>query len=316
MVFNSLTFVVFFGIVLMLHRLPVGWTTRKIQLLVASYLFYAAYNPPSVLLLWISTVTDWYAARWIRKAEKPSARRFFLILSLSANLGLLGVFKYGGFLLENFVWLMSLLNVEFEPQKPNIVLPVGISFYTFQSLSYTLAVYRKKLEPWPSFLDFAMFVTFFPQLVAGPIVRAADFLPQCTKLRQATFRQIAWGLSLLVSGLFQKVVLADALLALVGDRVFDSAVEAGTVDAWIGILAFSSQIFFDFNGYSSCAIGSALCLGFVLPDNFRFPYGAIGFRDFWRRWHISLSTWLKDYVYVSLGGHTRKGARGRWRTSY
>jgi alginate O-acetyltransferase complex protein AlgI len=308
MVFNSLTFIVFFATVLMLHRLPLPWSIKKAQLLLASYLFYAAWNPPFVMLLWISTLTDWFAAKAMYRARKTALKRFFLVLSLVVNLGLLGYFKYGGFILQNFIWLMGELNIAFEPLKPDVVLPVGISFYTFQSLSYTLDVYRGKLEPWPSFLDFAMFVTFFPQLVAGPIVRAADFLPQCREPRSATDRQTAWGLCLLASGLFQKIILADGLLAPVGDRVYASAAQAGTLDAWIGTLAFSGQIFFDFNGYSSCAIGAALCLGFILPDNFRYPYGAVGFRDFWRRWHISLSTWLKDYLYISLGGN-RKGHR-------
>ena len=306
MVFNSLTFVVFFAVVLVLHRLPVGWRWKKTQLLLASYVFYAAWNPPFVFLLWISTLTDWFAARAIHRADGKTAKRFFLIVSLGVNLGLLGFFKYAGFLLQNFVWLADQLGIAFQPLKPDVVLPVGISFYTFQSLSYTLDVHRGELDPWPSFLDFAMFVTFFPQLVAGPIVRAADFLPQCPEPRQANARQTAWGLSLLTWGLFQKIILADTLLAPVGDRVYARAADAGALDAWIGTLAFSGQIFFDFNGYSVCAIGCAMCLGFVLPDNFRFPYGAVGFRDFWRRWHISLSTWLRDYLYVSLGGN-RKG---------
>jgi len=274
-----------------------------------SYVFYAAWNPPFVVLLWTSTLVDWFAGLKIHQSRRPARKRLYLILSLSVNLGLLGYFKYGSFILENFIFFLEQADIRFQPLTPDVVLPVGISFYTFQSLSYTLDIYRERIEPWPSFLDFAMFVTFFPQLVAGPIVRAAEFLPQCKTPRSASSRQLGWGLALLTSGLFQKIILADALLAPVGDKVFGAAEKAGRWDAWLGTLAFSGQIYFDFAGYSTCAIGAAMCLGFVLPDNFRFPYGAVGFRDFWQRWHISLSTWLRDYLYISLGGN-RKG-RGR-----
>jgi D-alanyl-lipoteichoic acid acyltransferase DltB (MBOAT superfamily) len=165
------------------------------------------------------------------------------------------------------------------------------------------------MKPWRSFLDFALFVSFFPQLVAGPIVRARDFLPQCSEPRRATSRQLAWGMTLLVMGMFMKIVLADACLARVADRAFGAPAQVGTVDAWLGTFAFSCQIFYDFAGYSTCAIGVALCLGFKLPDNFRAPFAAVGFSDFWRRWHISLSTWLRDYVYIPLGGNRLGRAR-------
>jgi len=307
--FNSLVFLVFLASVLLLHSLPFPWKLRKLNLLLASYLFYSAWNPPFVLLLWISTGVDWLAARRIAGTERPGLRRGWLLFSLSTNLGLLGAFKYGDFLVGNFSALLRLVGVEFQPATPDLILPVGISFYTFQSLSYTLDVYRKQTRPWSSFLDFALYVSFFPQLVAGPIVRAPDFLPQCSRPRRASSRQLGWGLSLLIIGLTEKVVLADALLAPVADKVYRAPEAAGFVSSWIGTLAFSGQIFFDFSGYSTCAIGVALCLGFALPDNFRFPYGATGFSDFWQRWHISLSTWLRDYVYISMGGNRRGIAR-------
>ncbi len=306
MVFNSLTFIVFFAIVLCVHHLHVPWTVKKTHLWIASYVFYAAWNPPFVVLLWISTVADWFIGKAIWKTKKLTHKRLLLTLSLFVNLGLLGYFKYGEFLLNNFIALLETFKIEFQPAAPDVVLPVGISFYTFQSLSYTLDIYRDDLEPWRSFSDFALFVTFFPQLVAGPIVRAVDFLPQLEKPRQADARQFGWGLYLLTFGLFQKVILADSLMAPIADKVFARSGDAVFADAWMGTLAFSGQIFFDFAGYSNCAIGAALCLGFVIPDNFKFPYAAIGFADFWRRWHISLSTWLRDYLYVSLGGN-RKG---------
>jgi alginate O-acetyltransferase complex protein AlgI len=194
MLFNSLTFIVFFTIVLFLHNLPFSWRVKKRNLWMASYLFYAAWNPPFVLLLWISTLTDWVAAKRIARARRLSHRRFFLIISLCVNLGLLGYFKYGDFLLDNFILMMGMFDIHPRLAAPDVVLPVGISFYTFQSLSYTFDIYREKIEPWDSFSDFAMFVTFFPQLVAGPIVRAADFLPQCETPKKASARQISWAL--------------------------------------------------------------------------------------------------------------------------
>ena len=307
MKFNSLTFLVFFAVVLALHNLPFRWRTKKFNLLIASYLFYAAWNPPFVILLWISTVADWFVAKRLSVTERPRARTALLLVSLAVNLGMLGFFKYSGFLLANFTALLTCVGVVYRPPSFSIVLPVGISFYTFQTLSYTLDVYRRQARPWPSFLDYALFVTFFPQLVAGPIVRAVDFLPQCVEPRRATPRQLSWGLSLLALGLFQKRVLADYVMAPVADLIYDNAFTAGCSGAWLGTVAFSSQIFFDFAGYSTCAIGVAMCLGFALRDNCRFPYAAIGLSDFWRRWHTSLSSWLRDYVYIPLGGN-RKGA--------
>ena len=303
MLFNSFTFLVFFAAVLFFHRLPLPWAAKKANLLVASYLFYAAWNPPFVVLLWISTLTDWYAARGIARSATVSRRRALLVASLVVNLGLLGYFKYAGFLLENLVWVLRFAGIDFEPAAPDIILPLGISFYTFQTLSYSIAVYRRDAEPSKSFVDYALFVTFFPQLVAGPIVRSDVLLPQFATPRQADARQLGWGLVLFTFGIFQKTVLADALLAPTADLVYGAPSNAGALDAWIGTLAFSGQIFFDFAGYSSCAVGTACCLGFWVPDNFRYPYASLGFSDFWRRWHVSLSSWLRDYLYISLGGN-------------
>jgi len=303
MLFNSISFLVFFSIVLLLHYLPFSWKAKKFNLLIASYLFYAAWNPPFVLLIWISTAVDWFAASRMYRSRSSLERRVYLILSLFTNLGLLGFFKYGNFVLDNFVLIVQRFGFQYEPAAPNIILPVGISFYTFQTLSYTLDVYRGNTKPWRSFLDFALFVTFFPQLVAGPIVRAADFLPQCVKPHVASATQLSWGIVLLLVGLVQKVLIADTIMAPISDAVFNEAGSLEWHNAWAGTFAFSIQIFFDFAGYSTCAIGAALCLGFALPDNFRYPYAAIGFSDFWRRWHISLSSWLRDYVYISLGGN-------------
>jgi len=295
---------VFFLAVVILHYTIRSWQTQKRILLFASYIFYAAWNPPFVVLLWISTLVDWYVAKALDKEEKTGQRRILLTVSLLVNLGLLGFFKYGEFLLENFIGVLSLFGIDFQAATPSIILPVGISFYTFQTLSYTLDVFFRRAKPSKSFLDFALYVTFFPQLVAGPIVRSTDFLPQCEEPRRATRDQFGWGLYFITLGLFQKVVLADGMLSSASDTIFGhSEGSIFILDAWLGVLAFSAQIFCDFAGYSTCAIGVALCLGFVLPDNFRSPYAAIGFSDFWRRWHMTLSSWLKDYLYIALGGN-------------
>ena len=309
MVFNTLTFVVFFAIVVALHSLPFGWTTRKVNLLIASYIFYAAWNPPFILLLRISTVVDWYAAQGLVRAQRPSARRAWMLLSVVANLGMLLYFKYGTFLLNNFTALMASVGVDYHAPQTDIVLPVGISFYTFATMSYTLDVYLRRALPARNFLDYALFVTFFPHLVAGPIMRPTELVPQFETPRRASLQQLCFGLGLMTLGLFNKVVLADTFLSGAVERVFDRGKMPGMLDAWAGTLAFSGQIFCDFAGYSTTAIGAALCLGFNMPDNFRFPYAAVGFSDFWRRWHITLSSWLRDYLYIPLGGNRHGPAR-------
>jgi alginate O-acetyltransferase complex protein AlgI len=308
MLFNSYTFIVFFAIMLVLHNvIPFPWKVKKINLLLASYIFYAAWNPPFILLLWLSTVVDFFVGRSLYTQQNKHARRVLLVLSLIGNLGMLCFFKYGGFLLDNFVTLVGAIGIDYHPAKPNIILPAGISFYTFTTLCYTIDMYKKKSEPVKSLLDFSLFVTFFPHLVAGPIVRPPQLVPQFESPRIATQKQLLNGLFLVTLGLFMKVFLADGMLAASADSVFNARNALHPLDAWMGVLAFSGQIFFDFAGYSSCAIGVASCLGFILPENFLYPYAAIGFSDFWRRWHITLSAWLRDYLYIPLGGN-RKGA--------
>jgi alginate O-acetyltransferase complex protein AlgI len=309
MIFNSLVFVVFFAIVLILHSMPFPWKVKKVNLLIASYIFYAAWNPPFVILLWLSTVVDWFAARGLQQAEQPWKRRAWMLLSIVVSLGLLSYFKYGQFLVENFSHLVALAGFHYSPPKSSIVLPIGISFYTFATMSYTLDIYLRRAEPARSFLDYALFVTFFPHLVAGPIMRPTELVPQFEVPHKATPDQFRFGLALMTLGLFEKAVLADGFLGPVVDQVYSARVVPGFIDSWIGTLAFSGQIFCDFAGYSITAIGAALCLGFALSDNFRFPYAAIGFTDFWRRWHITLSAWLRDYLYIPLGGNRYGNAR-------
>ena len=237
-----------------------------------------------------------------------------MVTSVVVNLGMLGYFKYGEFLLANFVTLAGSLGVTYRPPEWNIILPVGISFYTFATLSYTLDVYLRRAKPAKHFLDYALFVTFFPHLVAGPIMRPTELVPQFAEPRRATAHQLHFGLALIILGLFQKVVLADGFLGPVVEKVYDAREGVPMMlDAWVATLAFSGQIFCDFAGYSTTAIGVALCLGFAMPDNFRFPYAAVGFSDFWRRWHISLSSWLRDYLYIPLGGNRHGPSANLWR---
>jgi len=312
MLFNSYTFLVFFAIVLILHNLPFSWKTKKINLLLASYVFYAAWNPPFILLLWLSTLVDFFVGRALYTQENKYKKKLLLVVSLIGNLGMLCYFKYGGFILENFTHLINSLGANFHPAKPNIILPAGISFYTFTTLCYTIDMYRKESKPVASILDFSLFVTFFPHLVAGPIVRPPQLVPQFLTPRKANSQQLMQGLFLLSLGLFMKVFLADGMLSGAANTVFGTTDPLKTIDAWMGVLAFSAQIFFDFAGYSSCAIGAALSLGFILPQNFLFPYAAVGFNDFWRRWHITLSSWLRDYLYIPLGGNRL----GKFRTYF
>ena len=305
MLFNSYTFIAFFIIILILHNLPFPWKVKKINLLLASYIFYAAWNPPFILLLWLSTVVDFFVGKALYRENNLAKKRMLLVLSLIGNLGMLCFFKYGAFLLENFTTMVNAVGIDFHPAKPSIILPAGISFYTFTTLCYTIDMYKKRSEPVKSMLDFSLFVTFFPHLVAGPIVRPPQLVPQFETPRIASKRQMTEGLFLMSVGLFMKVVLADSMLSASADAVFSTSGQLPALDAWMGVLAFSGQIFFDFAGYSTCAIGAAACLGFILPQNFLYPYAAIGFSDFWRRWHITLSAWLRDYLYIPLGGNKK-----------
>ena len=309
MLFNSLTFVVFFVVVVTLYWSIKSWQARKNLLVAASYIFYGAWNPPFAALLFGTTAMDFWLGRQMAKAKDQHARRRWLVASVCMNLSMLGFFKYGDFLLQNFQWLLARIGIVYQPPHLNILLPVGISFYTFHSLSYTLDIYRGVLRPTKSLRDFILAVSFFPQLVAGPIVRAGDFLPQLLHPPRLKNGQFLWGLALMTLGMFQKIVLADTMLSGPADRVFTYSGPLVALDAWAGVLAFAGQIFFDFAGYSLCAIGAALTLGFHLKDNFRFPYAAIGFSDFWRRWHISLSTFLRDYLYIPLGGNQVRPVR-------
>jgi alginate O-acetyltransferase complex protein AlgI len=286
-------------------------TTRNGFLLLASYAFYGFWDWRFLSLIWISTGVDYLVGRALRSTpmEQQRRRKRLLLASLVTNLGLLGFFKYCGFFVESAVDALAVLGLQIDAPSLRIVLPVGISFYTFQTLSYTIDVYRGRMEAVDDPVRFATYVAFFPQLVAGPIERARDLLPQFAKKTQLTAEALHTGFLLICWGLFKKVVIADNVGKL-SDAAFGLD-EATGLQALVGAWAFAVQIYCDFSGYTDIARGSARCLGFELSLNFDLPYFAQNPSDFWRRWHISLSSWLRDYLYVPLGGN-RKGDARTW----
>jgi D-alanyl-lipoteichoic acid acyltransferase DltB (MBOAT superfamily) len=310
MTFDSLTFVVFLALVFAVYWSIRSWTAKKALLLGASYLFYAAWNPFFVLLLVATTCFDWFAARWMDRVADPARRKLILAASITINLSALGFFKYAQFLADTAIELLRLVGVDFKPVSLGILLPIGISFYTFESLSYVIDVYRRRVPVSTSLLDYSMFVTFFPHLVAGPILRYGDFSPQCQVERRWTDAPVGRGMALLAYGLALKVLLADLVFAPVSDQVFANATQLGFADSWLGACAFSFQVYCDFAGYSLCAIGAALMFGFRFPMNFENPFASVGISELWTRWHISLATWIRDYVFVPLGGYRKGAARG------
>jgi len=299
MLFNTPKFFAFLATVLILfYAAPRSW--RKAILLAASYFFYMSWIPKFILLLLTLTGIDYTAARWIAQTRSPRSRKTALIISLSANLGLLGFFKYYNFFAANLAHLFDKPSSSFAL---NIILPLGISFHTFQSMSYVIDVYRGEQEPVINLIDYALFISFFPQLVAGPIVRAREFFGDLYNWRPPLSDEVLRGLLLLVLGLTKKMVLADQFAQVANSYFKDVTTHPGMLTAWSGTIAFGIQIYFDFSGYTDMAIGMAQLLGFHFPINFRRPYLASSITDFWRRWHISLSRWLRDYLYIPLGGN-------------
>ncbi|RMG29025.1 MAG: MBOAT family protein [Bacteroidetes bacterium] len=278
---------------------------RTIYVILFSLFFYYKCSGIYFYLLILSTLIDFYLGHRIYRAPTMLEKRMFLMMSLVANLGILAYFKYTGFFAETLNALMG-TSVEIW----DIFLPVGISFYTFQTMSYSIDIYRGKLTPSEDLLEFAFFVTFFPQLVAGPIVRAADFIPQIRQKINVSLDDLGKAFLLICSGLFKKAVISDYIGINFVDRVFENPTLYSGFENLLGIYGYALQIYCDFSGYSDIAIGLGLLLGFRLPENFRSPYQAASIREFWRRWHISLSSWLRDYLYISLGGNRR----GKWRT--
>ncbi|MBN1622148.1 MAG: MBOAT family protein [Endomicrobiales bacterium] len=272
------------------------------MLLVASYIFYGAWNWKFLSLILISTILDYFCGIIIYESNDVRRRKLFLFFSVAGNITILGFFKYFNFFVSNLQTLLNTFSISLQPHFIHIILPVGISFYTFQTMSYTIDIYYKKLEPTRKFFDFALFVAFFPQLVAGPIERAKNLLPQILAPRKLTLDKFREGIHLIFWGLFQKMFIADNLAKLV-DPVFASGPPYIGTKVLLALYAFAFQIFCDFAGYSNIARGLAKCMGIELMVNFNLPYFATNPSDFWNRWHISLSSWLRDYLYIPLGGN-------------
>jgi len=304
MLFNSFEFAVFLGIVLSLYVLC-NHRKQNLILLISSYVFYAWWDWRFLSLIMLSTIVDYFIGLKLHQSTDQKIRKRLVASSVTFNLGLLGVFKYYDFFAGSFVDALALGGIQVQPILLNIILPVGISFYTFQTISYSIDIYRKEVTPTRNFFDFALFVAFFPQLVAGPIERAKNLLPQIIKDRKAGLADFEVGGYLIFWGLFKKVVVADNL-ALIVDPAFSNPSGLTAAQALIAVYAFAWQIYCDFSGYTDIARGVARLFGIRLMLNFNLPYFSLSPGQFWRRWHISLSSWLRDYLYVPLGGN-RKG---------
>ncbi len=307
--FNTLQYAVFFAIVF-----TVSWALvrqrrlRMVFILAASYVFYAFWDWRYLPLIWASSSVDFWLARRIDREPEGRARKRWLVATVALNLSVLGFFKYTNFGIDSA--RAALLALGYHPPELalRIALPVGISFFTFESMSYVIDVYRKELKAHPSYLEYLGFVAFFPHLVAGPIVRPRDLLPQLGSRARFSPAEASEGMFLVAVGLLKKVAIGDYLALNLIDRVWDAPLQYSALEVYAAIVGYATQIYCDFSGYTDIAIGSALLLGVRMPANFNAPYKALGIQDFWRRWHISLSTWLRDYLYISLGGN-RRGPR-------
>tara|TARA_B110000285_G_scaffold131035_1_gene147191 strand:- start:913 stop:2346 length:1434 start_codon:yes stop_codon:yes gene_type:complete len=303
MLFNSIDFLFFLPLVFIVYWfvLSKSFKAQNIFLLIASYVFYGWWDWRFLLLIVGSSFIDFFVGQWIHNSEDNKRRKRLLIISLVANLGSLAFFKYFNFFADNLQILMNSIGIEPSPLTLNIILPVGISFYTFQTLSYTIDVYRRKLKPTNDVIAFFTYVSFFPQLVAGPIERAVNLLPQFSKKRKFEYHSAVDGMQQILWGFVKKMVIADNLAPIV-NQIFNNYQEYSSLTLIMGAVLFAFQIYGDFSGYSDIAIGTSRLLGFNLMQNFNFPYFSRNIAEFWRRWHISLSTWFRDYLYIPLGG--------------
>lgn len=308
MLFNSFQFFIFLGLVYGLYRL-LPHRQQNLLLLAASYFFYGSWDWRFLFLILLSTVVDYVIGLKLVQTQVESKRKQLVAYSVIVNLSILGFFKYFNFFAESLAVFLGSFGIEADYRLLNIVLPVGISFYTFQTMTYSIDIYRGQIKPTRHFFDFALFVAFFPQLVAGPIERASNLLPQVLSKRQISFQKSLDGCWLILWGLFKKVVIADNL-AIIVNAAFADYQQLTALEVTVAVYAFAFQIYCDFSGYSDIARGVAKLLGFELMLNFNLPYFARNPSDFWRRWHISLSTWLRDYLYVPLGGNRY----GSWKT--
>ena len=303
MLFNSLDFAIFLPTVFLLYWFVFQKNLRaqNLLLIISSYVFYGWWDWRFLSLIIFSTVVDYFIGLRLITEDRQSKRKALLWTSVVVNIGFLGFFKYYNFFLENFVNAFSLFGIQFNANSLEIILPIGISFYTFQTLSYTIDVYKKKLEPTKDFMAFSAFVCFFPQLVAGPIERANNLLPQFYKSRIFEYHKATDGMRQILWGLFKKVVIADGC-AKFANQIFNYSADMSGSTLMLGAIFFSFQIYGDFSGYSDIAIGTSRLFGFNLKQNFATPYFSRDIAEFWRRWHISLSTWFRDYLYIPLGG--------------
>lgn len=303
MIFNSIDFAIFLPIVFILYWFATNknLNLQNFLIVAASYLFYGWWDWRFLSLILFSTVVDFKVGQKLRNEENSHKRKFLLWTSILVNLGFLGFFKYYNFFLDNFISAFSFFGQDIQANSLNIILPVGISFYTFQTLSYTIDVYKRKLEPTKDFIAFSAFVSFFPQLVAGPIERATHLLPQFYKKRTFDYSKAVDGMRQILWGLFKKIVIADNC-AEYANLIFNNSTDYSGSTLVLGALFFTFQIYGDFSGYSDIAIGTSRLFGFDLMQNFNFPYFSRDIAEFWRRWHISLSTWFRDYLYIPLGG--------------
>ena len=309
MLFNSIEFAVFIPVVFVLYWFVFNRNLKaqNFLLLAASYLFYGWWDWRFLILIALSSIVDFLISIQLEKTKEGQKRKIFLGISLLLNLGLLGLFKYYNFFVESFIEGFTILGTKPHLTTLKIILPVGISFYTFQTLSYTIDVYKNKLKPTKDLVGFLTFVSFFPQLVAGPIERASNLLPQFFKKREFDYSKATDGMRQILWGLFKKVVIADNC-AVYANQIFNNYTEYSGSTLLLGAIFFAFQIYGDFSGYSDIAIGTSRLFGFSLMQNFAFPYFSRDIAEFWRRWHISLSTWFRDYLYIPLGGS--KGGLG------
>jgi alginate O-acetyltransferase complex protein AlgI len=308
MIFTSFEFVLFFTVVLLVRTCIRHFSVEKWFLLVASYLFYMSWSIPCALLIFFTSLVDYFVGVGLGRIEDDKKRKILLVLSVVANLGVLGYFKYTNFFLDNAWWALTSLGFHATRQHFDILLPVGISFFTFQSMTYTIETYRRNIKACHSPRDFMLFVAFFPQLLAGPINRAVDLLPQFKQRLRPNAVDFEYGLAQFALGAVKKLVISDRIAPHV-DLIFGAP---GNYDAFTllqGLVGYAIQIYCDFSGYSDMAIGCARMMGFKFMENFQMPYSSGSITEFWRRWHISLSTWFRDYLYIPLGGNRKGSAR-------
>ena len=312
MLFNSLEYLIFLPIIFFLYWFVFYKNFQKQNLLIlfGSYLFYGWWDWRFLFLIIFSTVIDYVIGYRVYYSKTIKSKKILVFVSLIFNLSILGWFKYFNFFVDSWINLVSIFGYQLKNyDSMSVILPVGISFYTFQTMSYTIDIYRKKLEPTKDFISFASFVSFFPQLVAGPIERASNLLPQILKKREFKYEQAVQGLRLIFWGMFKKIVIADQLAPIV-DEIFSNYNDLGGGMLFLGAFYFAFQIYCDFSGYSDIAIGTSKLFGFEIMSNFKFPYFSRNIGEFWRRWHISLSTWFRDYLYIPLGG----SKEGKWKS--